>query len=56
MIKKTTKNRAKSGKGEPSNRNHSRRAINADSDYDLDVGDDNLSGTNSFLTNAIFSF
>ena len=54
MIKKTTKNRAKSGKGEPSNRNHSRRAINADSDYDLDVDDDNMSDTNSFSTNAIF--
>ncbi|KAF3530218.1 hypothetical protein DY000_02036562 [Brassica cretica] len=49
MVKKTTKSRAKSGRGEPSNRNHSRRAINADSDYDLDVDDDNMSGKSSSL-------
>ena len=40
-------------RGEPSNRNHSSRTINADSDYDLDMDDDNMSGTNSFLTNTI---
>ena len=56
MVKKTAKSKAEDGNGEPSNSNHGRRAVNADSDYDLDVGDDNLSGTNSFLTNAIFSF
>lgn len=54
MVKKIIKSRVKFGKGESSNRNYSRRVINVDSDYDFDVGDDNMSGINSFLTNVIF--
>ena len=53
MVKKTTKSKAEDGNGEPSNSNHGRRAVNADSDYDPDLDDDNMSDIYSFLTNTI---